>query len=50
MYVLPKQAVFTEDEPGHEMYMIIEGELEVKSKGVRLGFLSDGRCATLVVP
>ena len=33
MYVLAKQIVFKEDEPGHEMYMIIEGQRPLHAAG-----------------
>ena len=36
------QHVFEEGSRGKEMYMLIQGELEVTQQGERLGFLSDG--------
>ena len=36
------QQVFAERTRGKEMYMLIQGELEVTQNGARLGFLSDG--------
>lgn len=42
LYVMAKQLVIVEGEPGNEMYMIITGELEVMQKKERLGFLSEG--------
>ena len=36
------QQVFAERTRGKEMYMLIQGELEVTQDGARLGFLSDG--------
>eukprot|EP01052_Picozoa_sp_SAG31_P053176 SAG31_NODE_13499_length_865_cov_0.741514_2_plen_75_part_00 len=41
--MLPEQVIFHEGTTGHEMYIVISGELEVTAKwGERLGFLSDG--------
>ena len=36
------QCILTEGECGSEMYMVIHGEVEVKQKSRRLGFLSEG--------
>eukprot|EP01052_Picozoa_sp_SAG31_P008812 SAG31_NODE_451_length_15511_cov_77.547301_6_plen_520_part_00 len=37
-----QQDIFEEDAPGHEMYVLIKGEVEVLQGGKRLGFLSAG--------
>lgn len=42
MLAVQHQVIYCEDSSGKEMYMLLEGELEITSHGERLGFLSDG--------
>jgi CRP-like cAMP-binding protein len=34
--------IYHEGTTGHEMYIVITGELEITAGGTRLGFISDG--------
>lgn len=42
MLAVRDQQIYVEDSSGKEMYILLEGELEVTTKGERLGFLGDG--------
>ena len=42
MLAVKDQEIYSEGSSGKEMYILLEGELEVTSKGERLGFLGDG--------
>ena len=42
MMAVRKQVIYLEGSTGKEMYMLLSGELEILSRGERLGFLSDG--------
>jgi len=42
MLAVRHQVIYSEESTGKEMYLLLEGELEITSSGERLGFLSDG--------
>jgi|EP01047_Picozoa_sp_COSAG01_P025597 CRP/FNR family cyclic AMP-dependent transcriptional regulator len=42
MLAVRHQVIFSEGTTGKEMYLLLEGELEISVAGERLGFLSDG--------
>ena len=49
MLAVRGQVVYSESSTGKEMYLLLEGELEITSGGERLGFLGDGAVSSISV-